>query len=290
MINITSRRYLSMVFKQITNSFFQLHRLSLVTLFLPLFITACSTTHPSGQTKPTSAQIPQAKPMRIIKQPKSVVVKKKPTNSFGYRLSAAAKERTKHHVVYDGRYIRIGYPWGDVPQNIGVCTDVVIRSYRRLGIDLQQQVHKDMVNNFNAYPNLSKWQLNGPDTNIDHRRVYNLRAFLNRHAVRLPVSHNPQHYKPGDLVTWELAPGQGHIGIVINERSKQDPRRYLVVHNIGEGPKKEDVLFRFPINGHYRYNGKMRYYRPTYYARAGNAQKQPVSLPGIGRIPPELLR
>ena len=236
MINITSRRYLSMVFKLISNSFFQLHKLSLVTLFLPLFITACSTTHPSSQTKPISTQIPQAEPIRI-KQPKKVV-KKKPTNTFGYRLSAAAKERTRHHVMYDGRYIRIGYPWGDVP----------------------------------------------------HRRVYNLRAFLNRHAVRLPVSHNPQHYKPGDLVTWELAPGQGHIGIVVNERSKQDPRRYLVVHNIGEGPKKEDVLFRFPINGHYRYNGKMRYYRPTYYARAGNTQKQPVSLPGIGRIPPELLR
>ncbi len=166
---------------------------------------------------------------------------------------------------------------------------MVIRSYRRLGIDLQQQVHRDMSNNFNAYPNLSKWELKGPDANIDHRRVYNLRAFFKRHGQSLPPSYNPTHFRPGDVVSWQLAPGQEHIGIVVNQRSKQDPRRFLVVHNIAEGPKMEDILFRFRISGHYRYTGKMKYYQPTQYARA-NIPSRSVSIPGVGTIPPELLR
>ncbi len=262
---------------------------------LAVFTTACTATRTTTSTqkkpKPSVTNYPEATPVKIKK---AVVRVQKPTakpnyNAFGNRLSSAAKERTKHHVVYDGRYIKLGYPWGDVPSNIGVCTDVVIRSYRRLGIDLQQQVHKDMTTNFNAYPNLSKWQLKGPDANIDHRRVYNLRAFFQRHGQSLPVSNNPSHFKPGDLVTWQVGPGQGHIGVVVNQRSKQDPRRYLVVHNIAEGPKMEDVLFRFRMSGHYRYSGNMKYYRPTQYAKASTNARS-VSLPGIGTIPAELLR
>ncbi len=252
------------------------------------FVAGCSTTHPANQKDPSTTQIPEAEPVKKKTRPVKRPVTLAKTNTFAHRLSNAAKSRTQHQVVYDGRYIKIGYPWGDVPPNIGVCTDVVIRSYRKLGIDLQQQVHKDMQNNFNAYPNLSKWQLKGPDTNIDHRRVYNLKAFLNRHGTRLPITRNPQHYKPGDIVTWQLGPGQGHIGIVVDERSKQDSRRHLIVHNIAEGPKMEDVLFRFPITGHYRYNGKMRYYRPTYYTQNNTSQAR--SIPGIGVIPAELLR
>ena len=268
---------------------------SLLLLSIAIFTTACSHTRPTSSTqkKPTTTHYPEAKPVKIKKKKivKAKPVKKKRSkqNVFAKRLSSAAKERTRHQVVYDGRYIKIGYPWGDVPPDIGVCTDVVIRSYRRLGIDLQQQVHKDMLNNFNAYPNLSKWQLKGPDANIDHRRVYNLRAFFKRHGKSIPPSHNPQQFLPGDLVTWQLAPGQEHIGIVVDQRSKQDPRRHLIVHNIAEGPKMEDILFRFRISGHYRYNGNMKYYRPTQYAKA-NTKKESVSIPGIGIIPPELLR
>jgi len=264
------------------------------TLFFPivltLFTSGCTTTHRPATS--TQSKIPAATPAKITKK----IVKKIPPrvapkqhNTFANKLSLAARERTKHHVVYDGRYVKLNYPWGDVPQNIGVCTDVVIRSYRRLGIDLQQQVHKDMSTNFNAYPNLSKWKLKKPDANIDHRRVYNLRAFFQRHGQSLPPSYNPNHFKPGDLVTWQLGPGQGHIGIVVNQRSKQDPRRYLVVHNIARGPKMEDVLFQFRMTGHYRYSGKMKYYRPTQYARV-NTNSPPVSIPGVGVIPPELLR
>jgi hypothetical protein len=129
----------------------------------------------------------------------------------------------------------------------------VIRSYRKLGIDLQSEVHQDMRQAFNSYPNLSKWGLKRPDTNIDHRRVYNLRNFFARKGAGLPVTRNPSDYKPGDLVTWMVGPNLPHIGVVVNRRSKADPRRFMIVHNIAQGPQIEDVLFRFPITGHYRY-------------------------------------
>jgi uncharacterized protein YijF (DUF1287 family) len=172
---------------------------------------------------------------------------------FLNKLNNAALGRLKSRVRYDGSYVKIGYPWGDVPANIGVCTDVVIRSYRKLGIDLQQQVHQDMSAAFYNYPNLSKWKLKAPDTNIDHRRVVNLRKFFARRGAALPITRNPYDYKPGDLVTWIVGPSFPHIGIVVNRPTRADPRRMMIVHNIAEGPKMEDILFRFPITGHYRY-------------------------------------
>nr|CAA6824989.1 MAG: Unknown protein [uncultured Thiotrichaceae bacterium] len=169
-------------------------------------------------------------------------------------LSQAAIARTYQRVRYDGRYIPISYPMGDVPANIGVCTDTVIRSYRRLGVDLQRLVHEDMSRAFHAYPNLRKWGLSAPDANIDHRRVHNLKVFFSRHGRRLPVTNNPEDYRPGDLVTWDLRNGgQEHIGLVVNRRSPTDPRRHMIVHNIANGDKMEDVLFALPITGHYRY-------------------------------------
>ena len=186
-----------------------------------------------------------------------------PNASFAKALSNAAVERTRSRVRYDGRYVNISYPWGDVPSNIGVCTDVVIRSYRRLGIDLQKAVHEDMSNGgFYDYPNVRKWNLTAPDKNIDHRRVYNLQAFFRRHGAQLPITRNPNHYKPGDLVTWMVGPNLPHIGVVVEQRSKADPRRHMIVHNIARGPQMEDILFRFRITGHYRYNKNNRLIAP----------------------------
>ena len=169
------------------------------------------------------------------------------------RVSYAALDRLRYRVHYDGAYREIGYPNGDVPSNIGVCTDTVIRAYRKLGIDLQKYVHEDMARNFNAYPNLPKWNEAGPDPNIDHRRVHNLKAFFTRHGARVPATTNPRDYRPGDLVTWNLGGDQEHIGIVVDRKSPTDPDRYMVVHNIGEGERLEDVLFKMPISGHFRY-------------------------------------
>ena len=170
---------------------------------------------------------------------------------FIKRLTAAALERTCHDVRYDGAYRSIPYPGGDVPSGVGVCTDVLVRSYRELGIDLQKEVHEDMAAAFSAYPN--RWNLSAPDPNIDHRRVPNLEVFFARHGERLPVTDDPADYVPGDLVSWMVGP-LPHIGIVVPVRSS-DGKRYQVVHNIGRGPELEDMLFDYPVVGHFRYYG-----------------------------------
>jgi uncharacterized protein YijF (DUF1287 family) len=174
-------------------------------------------------------------------------------DEFATRLVAAAVAQTRQHVVYDGSYRRIPYPGGDVPANVGVCTDVVIRAYRRLGIDLQQKVHEDMRSAFSAYPRL--WGMRAPDTNIDHRRVPNLQAFFRRRGAARRTSSDPSVYAAGDLVTWMLPGNLPHIGIVSDQRSA-DGARPLIVHNIGRGPEVEDMLFEYSITGVYRYRGE----------------------------------
>jgi uncharacterized protein len=170
--------------------------------------------------------------------------------NFYDRLSDAALELTKDRVQYDPAYFTIGYPNGDVPKNKGVCTDVVIRAYRKLGIDLQKEVHEDMAAHFGLYP--KNWGLSHPDKNIDHRRVPNLMVFFSRHGIVKPVTANPKDYVPGDLVCWDLGNKVTHIGIVVNRRSS-DGKRYLIVHNIGSGQNLADCLFDFKIIGHYQY-------------------------------------
>lgn len=175
---------------------------------------------------------------------------------FLRRLSAAAIERTHHKVRYEPAYVRIPYPGGDVPTDTGVCTDEVIRSYRALGVDLQREVHEDMVQNFSAYPRKWHWLLGKPDPNIDHRRVPNLMVFFQQKGESLPTTNHAGDYHPGDLVTWDLGGGVPHIGIVVAERAASG--RYMVVHNIGQGPRMEDVVFNWKITGHYRYYGPNR--------------------------------
>jgi uncharacterized protein YijF (DUF1287 family) len=173
---------------------------------------------------------------------------------FLQKLIAAAIERTSHSVRYDGAYVRIPYPGGDVPAGTGVCTDEIIRAYRAVGIDLQKEIHEDMVQNFAAYPNQRRWGLAHTDSNIDHRRVPNLMVFFARKGETLPITNRAEDYTPGDLVTWDLGGGVPHIGIVVDDKSSRDGR-HLIVHNIGAGPKMEDVLFHWKITGHYRYFG-----------------------------------
>ena len=173
---------------------------------------------------------------------------------FVQKLVAAAIERTHHIVRYDPAYVRIPYPNGDVPPDTGVCTDEIIRVYRAVGIDLQKEVHEDMVRNFSAYPNQRRWLLAHTDANIDHRRVPNLMTFFGRKGEPLAASMQKEDYAPGDLVTWDLGGNVPHIGMVVDRKSARTGR-YLVVHNIGRGPQMEDVLFNWKITGHYRYFG-----------------------------------
>jgi uncharacterized protein YijF (DUF1287 family) len=165
------------------------------------------------------------------------------------RLVASAIAQTTSRVTYDGSYRRIGYPGGDVPASVGVCTDVVIRSYRAIGVDLQVKVHEDMVRAFRVYPQL--WGMAAPDSNIDHRRVPNLQTYFRRQGAELRVARDPGAYLPGDLVTWMLPGNLPHIGIVTGRTAASGVP--FVVHNIGGGPEVEDMLFAYPITGHFRY-------------------------------------
>jgi uncharacterized protein YijF (DUF1287 family) len=167
-------------------------------------------------------------------------------------------EAARHQIgvtrFYDAAYRRIAYPGGDVPPDRGVCTDVIVRAYRRLGVDLQVLVHEDMRRNWAAYP--KHWGLKQPDPHIDHRRVPNLAVFFTRHGQRLNVSDKPADYRPGDIVTWRLDTGVPHIGLVSDRRSWLATP--LVIHNIGAGTREENALFDHEITGRYRYTPPKR--------------------------------
>jgi uncharacterized protein YijF (DUF1287 family) len=196
--------------------------------------------------RPSSLSLLLALPLSALAQGPEL------TEARAGRLVAAAVAQTRSRVSYDGSYRRIPYPGGDVPETTGVCTDVVIRAYRQIGVDLQVKVHEDMARAFRSYPQL--WGMSRPDANIDHRRVPNLQTYLRRFGAQLPISRDPGMYRAGDLVTWMLPRNLPHIGIVIGDKSADGTP--LVVHNIGRGPEVESILFAYPITGHYRYGGQ----------------------------------
>lgn len=173
-------------------------------------------------------------------------------NTFAEKLSNAALSIIDSKVVYTSNYVGITYPNGDVPPKTGVCTDVVIRAYRKLNIDLQKEVHEDMLSNFSLYPNLKKWGLKTTDTNIDHRRVPNLEVFFERKGKKLPVSQNSDDYETGDIVTWMINDKLPHIGIITHLKS-EDGKRPMIAHNVGGGQVLEDCLFDYKIVGHFTY-------------------------------------
>jgi hypothetical protein len=166
---------------------------------------------------------------------------------LGISLAKAAARQVGLTTVYDPAYVRIGYPNGDVPPERGVCADVVVRAFRRVGIDLQAELHRDMLKNFGVYPR--SWGLSQPDSNIDHRRVPNLMKYFERRGKKIPLN-NP--YQPGDVVAWLLPGGLYHIGVVAEDPVPGTGRLYMI-HNIGEGARQEDVLHAFEIIGHYRW-------------------------------------
>ena len=182
-----------------------------------------------------------AMPLLLIESPASA-------HTWTNRLVNAAEAQIGRTVIYDPAYVKIGYPGGDVPDDRGVCTDVVIRAYRGgLGFDLQKAVHEDMAAHFLSYP--QHWGLSRPDPNIDHRRVPNLQTFFTRKGAR----RDGLDFKPGDLVTMMLPGNLPHIGIV-SLTLNDGATRPLLVHNIGGGAQREDVLGTYPVTGHYRFN------------------------------------
>jgi uncharacterized protein YijF (DUF1287 family) len=171
-------------------------------------------------------------------------------DTFFDKLARAAEGLTRDKVTYDPSYFVIDYPGGDIPADRGVCTDVIIRAYRKQGVDLQVEVHEDIKKEMKAYPRV--WNAGKADTNVDHRRVCNLMVFFSRHGIILPITQDPADYKPGDIVVWRLSASVTHIGMV-SHRVNTKKTCCMVVHNIGSGQNLDDVLFEWPIIGHYRY-------------------------------------
>ena len=167
------------------------------------------------------------------------------------KFLAAARAQIGRTVQYDPAYVTLDDPGGDVPLDRGVCSDVAVRAFRALGIDLQKELHEDMKQAWSAYP--KQWGLSRPDSNIDHRRVLNLITFFKRRGKALPVTQDAADYRPGDLVTCLVPPHLPHIMIVSDAFSADDPRRRLIIHNIGQGARAEDRLFEFQLTGHFRY-------------------------------------
>ena len=185
--------------------------------------------------------------------PKSTVQWVDPATLRARRLIRAAEAQVGVTTTYDGSYRKIGFPGGDVPMDKGVCTDVVIRAYRAaFGLDLQRLIHEDMEAHFDAYPNLPKWGLSAPDPNIDHRRVLNMRTFFQRYAQELPISPRPLDYRPGDIITQSDGQTFNHVAIV-TDKLCWSGKRYELVHNISRGTQVNDMLFAYPINGHFRF-------------------------------------
>jgi uncharacterized protein len=164
-------------------------------------------------------------------------------------LVNAARSQIGKTLIYDPSYVKLDYPNGDIDIGRGVCTDVVIRAYRALGLDLQKLVHEDMRDHWRLYPKL--WRLKAPDRNIDHRRVPNLATYFKRFGQSFKITNDASNYLAGDVVTWRLASGVPHIGVVSNNiGAKGTPK---VIHNIGLGTQEDDVLFEFVLTGHYRW-------------------------------------
>ena len=190
--------------------------------------------------------------LMCLAAPAALAQEAKAAPDWRSKLVKAAREQIGVTTLYDPTYVRLGYPGGDVAPDRGVCTDVIVRAYRRaFALDLQKLVHEDMVANFAAYP--KTWGLKATDRNIDHRRVGNLAAFFSRHGVSLPVSQDPADFQPGDIVAQMLPGNLPHIVIVSSGRSTDVPEQALVIHNIGAGAREEDTLFAFRQTGHYRF-------------------------------------
>lgn len=206
-----------------------------------LFVVSCQTNFQStAQTRESPNFAASEKPSLAATE--SGAIKK---------LLESAIEQTTVTKNYDPAYVVISYPMGDVPAETGVCSDVVIRAFRKAGVDLQQAVHEDMKGNFSVYP--QKWKLKKPDPNIDHRRVPNLQTFFTRRGKALAITDRAENYQPGDVVAWDLdGKGMTHIGLVSNLYN-DSTKRYLIIHNIGGGARTEDVIFDWKIIGHYRY-------------------------------------
>lgn len=159
-------------------------------------------------------------------------------------LLLGARKDAENKPTYDGSYWEGGYP----PDDIGVCSDVVWRAFKNAGYNLREMVDQDILARREAYPLIEE-----PDTNIDFRRVRNLRIFFEEYAVSFTTDINEiEEWQPGDIVIFG---NDKHIGIVSDKRNK-DGQTYII-HNGGQPNREEDYLKRGTVTGHYRFDASL---------------------------------
>lgn len=162
--------------------------------------------------------------------------------------SLVVKARTQIGVTtqYDPAYVALDYPGGDVPEDRGVCIDVIIRAYRdAFGFDFQTHIHQDMSANFAAYP--KTWGLTRTDRNIDHRRVPNVETWLTRHGHELTA----EAWQPGDLITCRVGDTLPHIGILSSQKDRSG--RWKAIHNIGLGTLEDSRIWAYGHRRRFRF-------------------------------------
>lgn len=171
------------------------------------------------------------------------------STSSGDKLALDAKKQIGVTTGYDSSYRQLEFPRGDVAQDTGISADVIVRAYRLQNIDLQQLLNHDMESNFSAYP--KTWGRKSTDKNIDHRRVPNLEVYFERNGKTLSKT-DKDSFQAGDIVSWRLPESNlPHIGIVSDDTAADGTP--LIIHNIGHGTQEENILFAYPIKGHFRY-------------------------------------
>lgn len=218
----------------------RLRTVPLLLALAPALLLGVSSCTPSHQYTP---------PLSVGDTPTPQTLSTAPMTPTQAKIVAGARKQIGD--VYDASYCSISYPNGDPPAGRGACTDVVVRSLRAAGFDLQALVHADMIRHWDEYPH--SYGLRRPDPNIDHRRVPNLSVFFRHHGQSLPNAVMPQTlwtWQPGDIVCWKMPGGADHTGVVSDRRNASGVP--LVIHNIG-GCQEQDVLTVWTIAGHYRY-------------------------------------
>ncbi|HKA86126.1 MAG TPA: DUF1287 domain-containing protein [Haliangiales bacterium] len=163
-----------------------------------------------------------------------------------------AKKVALNAASYGGDYIPIKFPGGDLPRDMGVCTDVIVRALRNAGIDLQKEIYDDIGRAPRAYPMVKK-----RDPNIDQRRVKTMERWFQRHweAHGTDPASKTDPFLPGDVVffdTFPSRPGPDHVGVVSDRIGPSGLP--LIVNNWTDGFKEGemDLLLLVPVTNRYR--------------------------------------
>ena len=165
-----------------------------------------------------------------------------------------AKKAVINGADYQGGYQSLEYPGGDVPRTEGVCTDVIVRTLRNAGIDLQKRLHEDIEGHGEAYP-----MVETPDPNIDQRRVRTILPYFERHWESLSTDPDAEgdRWLPGDLVFMNTMHDErpDHVGIISDRKGESG--HPLVINNWTNGYETSamDLLGGVPVTHRFRLAG-----------------------------------